>query len=126
MSADISLYPHDGDREYMERLPESLKSLGIALLNAVRREDDGELQFMPKNGMFVNRPSNHWTVTIRPKKQVLAITIYGTPEMHGEDTEGFTLGKTMSRYSWFEVSVPAQIDAAARLIENARKLKGRL
>lgn len=112
-----------GDERFLSALPPALEELGREFLLAVRRICDGQLDFAPKIGMFVNRPNNAWTVSIRPRKSLLAVTIYGLPAMYAESDFGFTLQVCRSRYSWFEVASLDQVSNATALIAKAMNLK---
>ena len=62
--------------QFREMPPDELNELGNALLHAIREWWDGELRYFPKPKMFVETPLNFFTLTIRPRKKLIAVTIY--------------------------------------------------
>lgn len=116
---------HIGDTEFINSLPAELADLGEAFLLAVRANWQGGLSYHPSAKMFVETPRNFFTVTVRPRKGLLAVTTYGRPEKYTNIGSRLALGLCRSNYTWFEVRTLEDIPEAMRLLEHANAMATR-
>lgn len=123
MIPEPKLKPGDANfiKELKDRIP-NLFSLGEKLLAEVRRYNPvGELNLEGKR--FVERPDNFWTVTIKPRKQELYITVRGKPEIFSGNS-GIELKKERPPYVGFAINDDRQLNAAIKNIRHAKRRQG--
>lgn len=112
-----------GDRVFLHALPGGLlEELGERLLKGVRRFYDGELRYHPVSGRHVEYPENFWTVTHRPRKLVLEVTVYGNPQDYSVPAR-IALKPHMSGYSYFQIARRNVLNDALKIVQQAYALK---
>jgi len=110
--------PRGGDAHFLENLPSELRSLGEALLSAIRSHFAGQLRFHPKSRKYVETPDNFWTVTIQPRVRALQITIRGEPESFSKPRH-VELKHDMKSYSAFKLRSEQELSEALSIIRQA-------
>lgn len=107
-----------GDKLFLSELPAEVRQLGESLLSEVRRLFPGDLNYEPRSAKFDETPAIFWTVKILPQEKALRITVRGTPESFGQESE-IDLQLDKFGYSAFLLRHPTQIPSALSIIKQA-------
>lgn len=111
-----------GDQQFFEELPPVLEGIGQALLKGIRRDHTGELRPTSKIRKYLETPDNFFSLTIQPRAQSVAITVYGTPEKFHARAD-IALKSDWPGHSRFTVSRMDQVPSAVSTIRQAHELK---
>lgn len=117
--ADKKQYESSGEAKFFRELPESLKELGVNLLQEIRQHFNGHLTYT-ESGKYVESPKNFWTVKIQPRDVSLAVTVKGRPDTF-INTKSIELKNDRPGYSRFKLVKKDQLTDAVNIIKQASR-----